>query len=211
VTGRLGRSHPARTHQPRTRANATLAAERTHAVVRVFHRRRESQIDVRIRACAESPSTLSTPARWDSVPALILRVGLPARERAERAPDMPSQERTLTGGELNAAVTSAVVGIHTAHLGRGPRTASTFYRDNIVVTLMHDVMTHAEKALAGNEHAEAVNHMRHLFQTAMEADYKSAVERLTGRTVIAFVSGNNTSLDIASELFVLDRPVDPPP
>jgi hypothetical protein len=45
----------------------------------------------------------------------------------------------------------------------------------------------------------------------MEADYKSAVERLTGRTVIAFVSGNNTSLDIASELFVLDRPVDPPP
>lgn len=76
---------------------------------------------------------------------------------------------------------------------------------------MHDVMTHAEKALAQNEHEEAVNHMRHLFQTAMEADYKSAVERLTGRTVVAFVSGNNTSLDIASELFVLDRPVDPPP
>jgi hypothetical protein len=29
----------------------------------------------------------------------------------------------LKGGELNAAVTSALVGIHTEHLGRGPRSA----------------------------------------------------------------------------------------
>ena len=29
---------------------------------------------------------------------------------------MPSEEPPLTGGELNAASTSAVVGIHTAHL-----------------------------------------------------------------------------------------------
>jgi hypothetical protein len=63
---------------------------------------------------------------------------------------MPSEERTLTGGELNAAITSAVVGIHTAHLGRGPSSASTFHK------------------------------------------------------VIAFISGNNTDPDIASELFILD-------
>lgn len=103
-----------------------------------------------------------------------------------------------------------MVGIHTAHLGRGPRTASTFYRDNIIVTIMHDVMTHAEKALAENEHEEAVSQMRHLFQKTMETDYTNAVERLTGHKVIAFISGNNTNPDIASELFVLDRPVNPP-
>jgi uncharacterized protein YbcI len=116
---------------------------------------------------------------------------------------------TLTGGELNAAVTSAIVGIHNAHLGRGPKTASTFYKDNVIVTLMHDVMTHAEKTLADNQHIDAVNQMRHLFQKTMEADYTEAVERLTGRKVIAFISGNNTHPDIASELFVLDSPINP--
>ena len=52
--------------------------------------------------------------------------------------------------------------LDTAHLGRGPRSASTFYKDNVIVTIMHDVMTHAEKALAENEHEEAINQMRHL-------------------------------------------------
>jgi hypothetical protein len=31
----------------------------------------------------------------------------------------------LKGGELNAALTSALVGIQTRYLGRGPKTAST--------------------------------------------------------------------------------------
>src|ERR1700689_3283640 len=110
---------------------------------------------------------------------------------------MPSDERTLTGGELNAAITSAVVGIHTAHLGRGPSSASTFYKDNVIVTIMHDVMTRAEKALAENAHEEAVNQMRHLFEKTMQTDYTDAVERLTGHKVIAFISGNNTDPDIA--------------
>ena len=38
----------------------------------------------------------------------------------------------LTGGELNAAITSALAGIHTEHLGRGPRTASTFHYGNVL-------------------------------------------------------------------------------
>jgi uncharacterized protein YbcI len=114
-----------------------------------------------------------------------------------------------TGGELNAAITSAIVGIHTTHLGRGPKTASTFYKDNVIVTLMYDVMTHAEKRLAENEHVDAVTQMRHLFQKTMEADYTAAVERLTGHKVIAFISGNNTHPDIASELFILDSPINP--
>ena len=113
----------------------------------------------------------------------------------------------LRGGELNAAVTSALVGIHTQHLGRGPTTASTFHHRNVLVTLMHDVLTHAERALAVGDHGEAVRHIRHLFQHTMEADFKEAVERLTGRKVVAFISGNQLDPDIAAELFVLDEPL----
>src|SRR5436305_9239190 len=94
--------------------------------------------------------------------------------------------RQLRGGELNAAVTSALVGIHTQHLGRGPTTASTFHYRNVLVTLMHDVLTHAERALSGGDHVESVRHIRSVFQRAMERDFRDAVERLTGRRVVAF-------------------------
>jgi uncharacterized protein YbcI len=113
----------------------------------------------------------------------------------------------LTGGELNAAITSALVGIHNEHLGRGPKTASTFHYGNVVVTLMNEVMTPAEKALARSANADAVAHMRHLFQEMMEADFTAAVERLTGRNVIAFISGNDVDPDVAAETFILDSPL----
>ena len=117
---------------------------------------------------------------------------------------------SLTGGELNAAVTSALVGIHYQYLGRGPKTASTFLYGNVVVTLMNDVLTQAEKSLAKAQHTDAVGHMRHLFQETMEADFREAVERLTGRKVLAFISGNHVDPDIAAELFILDEPSEKP-
>ena len=112
----------------------------------------------------------------------------------------------LTGGELNAAVTSALVGIQTNYLGRGPTAASTFHHGSVLVTLMHEVLTHAEQSLSKTNQAEAVNHIRHLFQGTMEADFRDAVERLTGRKVLAFISGNHIDPDVAAELFILDGP-----
>jgi hypothetical protein len=38
----------------------------------------------------------------------------------------------------------------------------------------------------------------------MQADFIAAIERLTGRTVIAFISGNHADPEIATELFILD-------
>ena len=115
-----------------------------------------------------------------------------------------SESERLRGGELNAAVTSALVGIHTAHLGRGPRTASTFHHGNVVVTLMQDVMTRAERSLAETGNAAAVTHMRHLFQETMQAEFNGVVAQLTGRKVVAFISGNHVDPDMAAEIFVLD-------
>jgi uncharacterized protein YbcI len=112
----------------------------------------------------------------------------------------------LTGGELNAAVTSALVGIQTKYLGRGPTTASTFHYGNVLVTLMHEVLTQAEKSVTKTNQADAVNRIRHLYQETMEPDLRKAVERLTGRRVLAFISGNHIDPDVAAELFILDGP-----
>lgn len=126
--------------------------------------------------------------------------GARVAEPRERAPE----QAPLIGGELNAAVTSAVVGIYTEHVGRGPASASTFHTGNLLVTLMRDVLTRAEKSLV-SRHPDALEHMRHLFHEAMEPDFRAAVERLTGRKVVALVSGRDIEADLAAELFILDE------
>jgi uncharacterized protein YbcI len=120
----------------------------------------------------------------------------------------PMVERgPLKGGELNAAITSALVGIQTEYLGRGPRSASAFHYGNVLVTLMHDVLTPAERTLTRTDRTDAVKHIRHLFQETMETEFRLAVERLTGRKMLAFISGNHLEPDIAAELFILDEPL----
>ena len=116
----------------------------------------------------------------------------------------------LAGGELNAAVTSALVGIHHKYLGRGPKTASTFHYGNVLVTMMHEIFTHAEKSLTRTGQIDAVNNIRHLFQETMAADFREAVERITGRKALAFISGDHIDPDIADELFILDAPLNGP-
>ena len=61
-----------------------------------------------------------------------------------------------------------------------------------------------------SSHVDAINHIRHLFQEAMEADFRAAVERITGQQVLAFISGNHIDPDVAAELFILDGPVGRP-
>jgi uncharacterized protein YbcI len=119
---------------------------------------------------------------------------------------VPGSDR-LQGGELNAAVTSALVGIHTEYLERGPKTASTFHHGNVLVTLMYEVLTPAERSLVRHGHNEAIGGIRHLFQKTMEVDLRAAVERITGRRVVGFISGNQFEPDLAAELFILDEPL----
>jgi uncharacterized protein YbcI len=82
-----------------------------------------------------------------------------------------------------------------------------FHYGHVLVTLMHDVLTPAEKSLARTHESDAVSHIRHVFQEKMEADFREAVERFTGRKVLAFISGNHLDPDIAAELFILDAPL----
>ncbi|HWH12181.1 MAG TPA: Na-translocating system protein MpsC family protein [Solirubrobacteraceae bacterium] len=73
--------------------------------------------------------------------------------------------------------------------------------------MLHDVLSQAERTLANSDQADIVVNVRHLYQKTMQVDFVAAVERLTGRRVTAFISGNHIDPDIAVELFVLDGPV----
>lgn len=113
----------------------------------------------------------------------------------------------LSGKELNAELTRTLVGIQTEHLGRGPASAVAFCGENVVVAVMHDVLNNAEKVLAQNGNHRDISECRRLFRQVMEDDFRAAVERLTGRKVVAFLGANQLNPDVSAEIFVLDAPL----
>lgn len=118
-----------------------------------------------------------------------------------------SESEQLTGGRLNAALADACVRIHNQYLGRGPSKAQAFFRDRVVVVVMEETLTKAERSLAESGRTDHVMTMRREFQSTMEEDLNRVVEDLTGCRVVAFMSDSHLDPDIAGELFILDRPV----
>jgi len=118
-------------------------------------------------------------------------------------------EARTTGGSLTAAISNAVVRIMSEYTGRGPTKARTSIRDDVVLVLMQDTLTKAERSLLEAGETDFVLKTRHLFQTTMADDLVAAVEMLTERKVVAFMSANHVDPDMAGELFVLEpRPDD---
>jgi uncharacterized protein YbcI len=68
-------------------------------------------------------------------------------------------------------------------------------------------MTKAERNLATHGKEDFVLEMRHAFQNTMREELMGAVETLTGRRVVAFLSASHNEPDLAAEVFVLDEPM----
>jgi uncharacterized protein YbcI len=110
-------------------------------------------------------------------------------------------------GQLNQSLVNAVVRAHRDVVGRGPTKAQAFYRHDLVVVLLRDVLTTAERNLIADGRGDAVLQLRQDVQTLMRRSLIDAVERLTGSHVEAHLSANHLNPDLIAELFVLDRPI----
>jgi uncharacterized protein YbcI len=76
--------------------------------------------------------------------------------------------------------------------------------EDVVVCLLEDGVTKAEVHLLAAGRDELVRMQRDALQRVMEAELVAAVERLTERKVVKFLSGTNTLADASVELFVLE-------
>jgi uncharacterized protein YbcI len=110
----------------------------------------------------------------------------------------------LSGGQLSAAISNALVRVHREYLGRGPTRVRTSVRDNLVIVLLEDVLTRAEQSLVAHGKTAEVLAMRASFQHTMKEDIITAVQELTGRRVLAFMSSNHVDPDLACEVLVLE-------
>lgn len=106
-------------------------------------------------------------------------------------------------GERLAAISNLVVKVFAEHMGRGPTKVRSYIVEDVVVCLLEDTMTKAERELMGSGNEAIVLKTRAVFQQTMRAELSTGIEALLGRRVIAFLSGNDIAADISSELFVL--------
>ena len=117
---------------------------------------------------------------------------------------MPAPETVLTGDELLAAVTDAMVGLHQRYHHRAPVTAKTLLLgDDLLACVMGGVYTDVEKTMIEMQRTTLVQETRSAFQHAMQQKFISAVESLSGRRVLAFISNHHVGPDMEIELFLL--------
>ena len=110
-------------------------------------------------------------------------------------------------GQLAAAISNAIVGIHSKHYGKGPTKAKTYLIDDTVVCVMQDVFTTVERTLIDAGKGDLVREVRTTFQYALRDEFKSAVMDITGRRARAFMSQIDCGADMAIEFFLLEEDV----
>src|SRR5215217_7634935 len=116
------------------------------------------------------------------------------------AMDEPEQ-RSL--GQMRSTISTEIVRLQAEYYGKGPTKAKTYIVDDLVVVVLEESFTPAEKTLAQRGERDAIQHIRRRFQQHMADEFTSVVEQATGRKVRVFLSETNIEQDVSVETFLL--------
>jgi len=111
---------------------------------------------------------------------------------------------TASRGQLAAAISNAIVGIHSKHYGKGPTKAKTYLIDDMVVCVMQDIFTTVERTLIDNGKGDLVREVRTTFQYELRDEFKGAIQEITGRCPRGFMSQIDCDADMGIEFFLLE-------
>src|SRR4051812_5174670 len=106
-------------------------------------------------------------------------------------------------GEIRATISSEIVRLQAEYYGKGPTKAKTYIVEDLVVVVLEESFTRAEKTLAERGEREAIQHIRRRFQQQMKENFSSIVEQATGRRVRVFLSETDIDHDVSVEVFLL--------
>jgi uncharacterized protein YbcI len=120
---------------------------------------------------------------------------------------MPTELRTRDAAELSQLeeISNAVKAVYSEQIGRQPDRAHSHYVGPDAITcFLRGTLTRAERRLTTLDEHQRLRDMRMLFQYSAEDEFRTAIEQITGRPVVAFISGIDTKTDIASEIFLFE-------
>ena len=117
---------------------------------------------------------------------------------------MSAAHAPLTGDALLVAVTEAMVALHQRYHHRAPVTAKTpLLGGDLLACVLGGVYTTVEQTMIELQQSRIVQDTRSAFQDAMAHKFIAAVERLSGREVLEFISKHHVGPDVEIELFLL--------
>lgn len=111
-------------------------------------------------------------------------------------------------GAVLAGISNGMVRLFRDYFGRGPTAAKSYALDDVVVVVLRDGLSTAEKTLFQRGRADAVREVRTAFQDTVADEFKRVVEELTGRRVVAFMNQSHVNPDLAVEIFFLESSID---
>ena len=101
-------------------------------------------------------------------------------------------------------IANEMVRLYKEQFGRGPtRVRADFAHADLLIVSLEETLTPAERSMVRMGEHQRLRDVRLFFQHASELEFRSVIERLTGRKVRGFVSGLDTKADIATEIFYL--------
>jgi uncharacterized protein YbcI len=109
---------------------------------------------------------------------------------------------------MAAAISNATVRLLSEYTGRGPTRARTYINETLISVVLQDTLTRGERSLVNKGETDLVLANRKAYQRTMASELIAAVEQISGRKVLAFLSDNHIEPDCAVESFVLVPRVD---
>ncbi len=105
--------------------------------------------------------------------------------------------------EMRATISREMVRLQAEYYGKGPTRAKTYIVEDLVVVVLEETFTRAERTLVERGEREAIQHIRRRFQQQMAEDFTSLIEQATGRKVRVFLSETDIDSDVSVETFLL--------
>lgn len=121
-----------------------------------------------------------------------------------------SDQTDTNGAELLSQISNEMVRVMKECFGRGPTRAKSYMLDDLLVVVMRDGMTTAERTMLEFGRSDVVRHFRQEFENEMTGRLVGAVERLSGRKVVTYQSQVMFEPNTIVELFLFDEPAPAP-
>ena len=107
--------------------------------------------------------------------------------------------------DVSLELSNEMVRLYKELFGRGPARARThFAGPDTIICSLERTLTPAEQSMVAMGEHQRLRETRMFFQHAREGDFREAAERVTGRNVVAFVSGIDATADMSCEVFYLE-------
>jgi uncharacterized protein YbcI len=104
---------------------------------------------------------------------------------------------------MRAEIAREIVRLQSEYYGRGPTRARAYFTEDLVVVVLEETFTRAERTLIERGDVDPIREIRRRFQQQMKDEFSAVVEQATGRVVKTFLSETDLEQDVSVEIFLL--------